>query len=98
MGSPVSGLIVELVMQHFEQEALQGENIPKLWLHYVDNTFIIIKRHSFDRFQTHKSIIPAVQFTHELKQSGFIAFLDVGVTRATDLALEHPSVPQTHTY
>ena len=85
MGSPISGLITELVMLHFQQQALQGDNMPKLWLRYVDDTFTIIKRDSFDRFPTHiNSIISAIQFTHELKQSGFIAFLDVGVTRATD--------------
>ena len=50
MGSPISGLIVELVMQHFEQQALHGDNMPKLWLRYIDDMFTIIERESFDRF------------------------------------------------
>ena len=44
MESPISGLIAELVMQHFEKQVLQGEDMPKLWLRYVDETFTIIKR------------------------------------------------------
>ena len=86
MGSSISDLIAELVMQHIKQEALKGENMPKLWLRYVDDTFTIIKKDSFGRFQTHiNSSLPVIQFTHELEQAGFIASLDVSETHTTVL-------------
>ena len=42
MGSPLSPIIADLYMEHFEQEAIQtSEYKPNLWLRYVDDTFSI---------------------------------------------------------
>ncbi|BHF84452.1 hypothetical protein SprV_0902760300 [Sparganum proliferum] len=42
MGSPISGLHAELVMQQLEQDVVQTFE-PKMWLRYVDDTFAIMK-------------------------------------------------------
>ncbi len=46
-GTPISGVIAEAVLQRLEKEALE-EYRPKMWLRYVDDTFVIIKREKKD--------------------------------------------------
>ena len=43
MGSPISGLLAEVVMQHLERNVLHLIE-PKLWMRYVDDTLVIIKK------------------------------------------------------
>ena len=44
MGSSLSPVLANIVMEHIESRALQtfGRNI-KLWKRYVDDTFVIIE-------------------------------------------------------
>ena len=85
MGSPILGLIAELVMQHFEELTLHGEASPRLWLRYVDDTFLIIKKADVDRFLLKiNSTWPAIQFTCEVEQAGSLPFLDVHLSRIRD--------------
>ena len=45
MGSPVSVIIANLVMENVEEEAMSTFlNPPKFWRIYVDDTFVIIKK------------------------------------------------------
>ena len=42
MGSPLSPIVANLYMEHLEQIALQTASLsPRLWLRYVDDTFVI---------------------------------------------------------
>ena len=41
MGIPVSPIMVNLYMEHFERKALSSATTPRLWMRYVDNTFVI---------------------------------------------------------
>ena len=42
MGSPLSPIVANIFMEWFESEPLDhGPKKPKLWLRYVDDTFII---------------------------------------------------------
>ena len=42
MGSPISPVIANIFMEHFEKEALRKTfKKPKVWFHYVDDTFMI---------------------------------------------------------
>ena len=54
MGSPVSVLIAEIVMQNTEESALSTcrQTIP-LWLRYVDDTFTAIRHDDIDAFHHH---------------------------------------------
>lgn len=48
MKSVLSGLVAETIMQHPETIALSHVQ-PKLWILYVGNTFVIIKRNNKKR-------------------------------------------------
>ena len=54
MGSPVSVVVAEIVMQNIEEQALEtySETLP-LWLCYVDNTITAVHESKIDEFQEH---------------------------------------------
>ncbi len=88
MGSPISGLIAEAVLQRLEQIAF-ADTTPKLWLRYVDDTFVIIKREEKENlYKTINEIFADIQFTEEKEQNGQLAFLDVLIKRRNDSKLE----------
>eukprot|EP00061_Rhincodon_typus_P010938 g35588.t1 len=64
MGSPISGLIAEAVMQRLESMALPLIQ-PKVWIQYVEITFVIIKWTKLE--ETHKLIntLTGIRFTRE---------------------------------
>nr|VZI20314.1 unnamed protein product [Spirometra erinaceieuropaei] len=77
MGSPVSGLVAELVLQELEKIAfLQHE--PVIWRRYEDNTFVIVKKDLLQHFPSLLNIIfPDIKFTREEEQEQQLPFLDV---------------------
>ena len=83
MGSPVSGVVAEIVMQNIEQQALATykETLP-LWLRYVDVTFTAVQMDEIDFLHEHlnKQNI-YIQFTREIEENGKIPFLDCLVSR-----------------
>ena len=56
MGSPVSVVVAEIVMQNIEERALTTcrQKIP-LWLRYVDDTFTAVHKDEIDDFHKHLS-------------------------------------------
>eukprot|EP00061_Rhincodon_typus_P002823 g18558.t1 len=83
MGSPISGLIAEAVMQRLKNMALLLIQ-PKLWICYVDNTFAIIKRTKLE--ETHELInntLTGIRFTREEKNKK-LPLLDDMVERWTN--------------
>ena len=54
MGSPVSVVVAEIVMQNIEEQALATymRTVP-LWLHYVDDTFTAVQKDGIDDFHEH---------------------------------------------
>nr|VZI47620.1 unnamed protein product [Spirometra erinaceieuropaei] len=84
MGSPISGLIAEAVLQKLEKR-LFGEYKPKFWARYVDVTFVII---DLDKISFHEvllnSIIHDLQFTMEDEVESKLSFLDVLICRQPD--------------
>ena len=47
MGSPVSPVVANLCMEIFEESAITAPATPpKVWKRYVDNSFVVIKKHS----------------------------------------------------
>ena len=78
MGSPISPILANLVMEHFEQRALESYpgTQPRPWLRYVNDTFVIINRTEQDNFFTHISINDHVKFTQKKCSNNQLAFLD----------------------
>ena len=88
MGSSISSVIAEAVMQRLEETALQRIH-PKLWVRYVDDTFVIIKQSDIDQVTSVlNSIFDGIQFTMEIEADSKLPFLDILVTRVSNGALE----------
>ena len=90
MGSPVSAVVANLYMEHFERIALDTAKVrPRLWKRYVDDTCCIVKTGGVDELLTHlNSVRPSIQFTVEVEKKGCLPFLDTLLTRSTNGALE----------
>ena len=83
MGSPVSVVVAEIVMQNIEELALATykRTLP-LWLRYVDDTSTAVHKDEIDDFHEHLNGQNAdIQFTKEIEENGKIPFLDCLVTR-----------------
>ena len=83
MGSPVSVVVVEIVMQNIEEQALAtySETLPLL-LRYFDDTITAVHENKIDEFHKHLNERNTnVQFTKEIEENGKIPFLDCLVTR-----------------
>ena len=77
MGSPVSVVFAEIVMQSIEEQALATykQTVP-LWLRYVDDTFTAVHRDKIDTFNTpFNRQNDDIQFTREVEENGKIPFL-----------------------
>ncbi|BHF79911.1 hypothetical protein SprV_0702303500 [Sparganum proliferum] len=81
MGSPISSLVAELVLQELEKVAFVHYE-PAFWRRYVDDTFVIIERSRLADFQDLlNGIFPDIQFTREDEHDEQLPFLVVLVTR-----------------
>ena len=89
MGSSLSPVIANMVMEDLEQQALSTfHNPPSIWVRYVDDVYAIVKTDNVDAFHKHLNTInSSIQFTLEMETSGSIAFLDVLLTRELDGSL-----------
>ena len=83
MGSPVSVVVAEIVMQNIEEKALAtySETLP-LWLHYVDDMITAVHENKIDEFHEHLNELNTnIQFTKEIEENVKIPFLDCLVIR-----------------
>ena len=83
MGSPVSVVVAEIVMQSIKEQALATykQTVP-LWLRYIDDTFTAVRKDEIDTFHKHLNRQNAdIQFTREVEENGKIPFLDCLVSR-----------------
>jgi len=82
MGSPVSVVVVEIVMKNKEERALATykQTLP-LWLRYVDDTFTAAHKDEINDFHEHLNEQNAdIQFTKEIEENAKISFLECLVT------------------
>ena len=90
MGSPVSTVVANLHMEVFEQQCLAPYRgiPPRVWLRYVDDTFVVISKDELNCFTYHvNNIDSCIKFTHEVVQSNQLPFLDTLVHRLESGAL-----------
>ena len=85
MGPSLSPVVAGLFMEDFEQMALvTADREPKLWLRYVDDTFIVWPhgRTELATFLDHlNSLCEKIQLTMEIEEENQLPFLDVLVKR-----------------
>ena len=86
MESPVSSIVANLYMKHFERKAPSTVTTPRLWMRYVDDTFVIKQEGQKQTFLEHiNKVDPAIMFTVEgNKENGFIPFLETLVKPDAD--------------
>ena len=91
MGSPISPIVANLLMENIEMRALQSSpDPPLLWKRFVDDTFVIIKKAHKEEFLTHiNSVDSNIQFTSEDPgPEGSLPFLDILITPNEEGRLE----------
>lgn len=91
MGNPLSPLIVESFMSHFELKLKSLGVMPKIWLRYVDDVFAVVKTTEIQNlFNTINSQYETIKFTKEEENpiTRSLNFLDLTVTRTLDHKLE----------
>ena len=85
MGSPISPAVANIFMSDLEKRALDSAPLkPKLWLRYIDDTFIIWNhgREKLKLFLDHlNSVSESIKFTMEVEESNSLPFLDVLVKK-----------------
>ena len=79
MGSPISPILVDIVMQDLEHKVIHSLDFH---LHtnyrYVDGTFLIIPHNKIDYvLQKFNSYHPCLKFTHEIESNNSISFLNI---------------------
>ncbi|XP_018401736.1 PREDICTED: uncharacterized protein LOC108778909 [Cyphomyrmex costatus] len=93
MGSPISLVVANIFMEHFEEEALRkATSKPEIWYRYVDDTFVIWRhgKEELDKFLNFLNNQHAnIRFTMEIEENGKLPFLNVLVTKKTDNTLGH---------
>ncbi|XP_003724886.1 uncharacterized protein LOC100889582 [Strongylocentrotus purpuratus] len=93
MGSPLSPVIANIFMEHFETTALQTlSQRPSLWLRYVDDTFVIWphNRRDLGHFLAHiNQHHPSIKFTMETEQNNSTP------SYTSSLPNRHPASPLT---
>ena len=102
MGSPISPVIADLVMEEIEETAIAtAPQPPKWWFRYVDDSHTCLRKHQVDGSHQHlNSINPHIQFTLELEDTKGqgLPFLDTITTKmGTQLEVNVYRKP-THTY
>ncbi|GJQ77374.1 hypothetical protein Trydic_g20780 [Trypoxylus dichotomus] len=100
MESTVSPIITHIFMEDFGIRPLNiAKYKPKLWLRYVDNTFIvwIHSKDELQNFLSHlHSIHPKIRFTMKTKYRSQLPFLDVLVITKQDGILLYRKATRTN--
>ncbi|XP_068756315.1 uncharacterized protein [Montipora capricornis] len=86
MGSPVSTIMANMVMEDLEERALASlTNPPLFWKRFVDDVITTTKSGSTQTFLEHlNSVEPCILFTIERENLSKIAFLDTMVHHQED--------------
>lgn len=85
MGSPLSPVVANIFMDHFEVKALSSAPLkPRKWVRYVDDTFVVWPHgaEELTNFLNHlNGVHERIQFTMETEDANQLPFLDVLVKK-----------------
>ena len=83
VGSPVSVVVANLVMEDVEERAIDSFGQPsRVWKRFVDDTFVILDKVAVDEFFIHLNQIQhSIEFTMEGEKDNCISCLDISITR-----------------
>ena len=90
MGSPVSPIVCNILMEHLEQCAISsasGNYEPTLWLRYVDDCLAVIPSGTVTELNDHLNTIDdtcSIKFTFEEMENDSIPFLGSLLIRNAD--------------
>ena len=89
MGSPVSVVVANIVMEHIEDLVLSMSPVPIVfWKRYVDDVLTAVPVDQVHGMLAHiNSINQNIQFTSEREQGHVIPFLDVTILHNNDGSL-----------
>ena len=84
MGSPVSVVVANLVMENVETRAIETfAHPPRLWQRYVDDTFVIIEKKFLNIFFDNiNNLEPSIKLTMETENDNQFPFLDTFIQRS----------------
>ena len=90
MGYPISPVVANIYMEHFEDLAMMtAPNPPRVWKRYVDDIFCILKKNTVHEMLSHlNGLRPTIQFTVEEEKEGVLPFLDTQLQRGRDGKLD----------
>ena len=90
MGSPLSPIIANMVMEKLEERANNSFHSPPcIWFRYVDDVYGIMESNYIEEFHQYlNTICDSIKFTREEEYEGALAFLDVLVTRTPEGSLQ----------
>ena len=76
MGSPLSFVVANLVMEDVEERAIDSfGQPPRVWKRFVDDAFVILDKVAVDKFFTHLNQIQfSIKFTMESEKDNCISF------------------------
>ena len=100
MGLPVSPVIANIYMEHFESLAIPSSpTLIKWWFRYVDDVHSATRKDQVNKLQEHlNSTDPCIKFTIELPGTDGLHFLDT-LTKPTPNSIESIVYRKpTHTY
>lgn len=82
MGNPLSPLIAEIFMAHFEISLKKENLLPRVWLRYVDDFFAVIRKDDIQKtLDMLNGRFDSIKFTCEPEIDGKLSFLDVKLQR-----------------
>ena len=99
MGSPESPVIANQCTNEIKETAIDSTPLPpKVWKHYLDDSFCIIKKDTAPSFHdSFNSIEPHISFTIEHKSNNQLSFLDTLVSRDNGKLIVYVYRKPTHT-